>query len=169
MKDSSTPQDTSGCCADFHFAIIPPDVGVSRFQRFWSYSGIVLSISGTYPSRQLGYSVPGHVSNVHLPHFSIWTELHRPQAHVVELAPPTGGAKAPNPKGTAPSQAPPPRVLHSVPEGSPADGGISVSKLVEKDVAAQFSKGKCVFPYGDATFMEAKLLWKRLQAEDGGG
>ncbi|KAE8986412.1 hypothetical protein PR001_g22611, partial [Phytophthora rubi] len=33
---------------------------------------------------------------------------------------------------------------------------ISVAKLAEKDVVAQFSKDKCVFRYGDATAMEAK-------------
>ncbi|KAE9160380.1 hypothetical protein PF004_g31205 [Phytophthora fragariae] len=33
---------------------------------------------------------------------------------------------------------------------------ISVAKLAEKDVVAQFSKDKCVFRYGDATVMEAK-------------
>ncbi|KAE8981481.1 hypothetical protein PR001_g23989 [Phytophthora rubi] len=33
---------------------------------------------------------------------------------------------------------------------------ISVAKLAEKDVVAQFSKDKCVFRYGDATSMEAK-------------
>ncbi|KAE9337171.1 hypothetical protein PR003_g12139 [Phytophthora rubi] len=32
---------------------------------------------------------------------------------------------------------------------------ISVAKLAEKDVVAQFSKYKCVFRYGDATVMEA--------------
>ncbi|KAG2816478.1 hypothetical protein PC129_g14861 [Phytophthora cactorum] len=34
---------------------------------------------------------------------------------------------------------------------------ISVSKLAEKDVVAQISKGECVFRYGDATVIEAKL------------
>ncbi|KAE8907075.1 hypothetical protein PF005_g12964 [Phytophthora fragariae] len=33
---------------------------------------------------------------------------------------------------------------------------ISVAKLAEKDVVAQFSKDMCVFRYGDATVMEAK-------------
>nr|KAE8920242.1 hypothetical protein PF009_g29460 [Phytophthora fragariae] len=33
---------------------------------------------------------------------------------------------------------------------------ISVAKLVEKDVVAQFSKDKCVFRYGDANVLEAK-------------
>ncbi|KAE9166343.1 hypothetical protein PF005_g29233 [Phytophthora fragariae] len=33
---------------------------------------------------------------------------------------------------------------------------ISVAKLAEKDVVAQFSKFKCVFRYGDATVMETK-------------
>ncbi|KAE9224632.1 hypothetical protein PF002_g14635 [Phytophthora fragariae] len=33
---------------------------------------------------------------------------------------------------------------------------ISVAKLAEKDVVAQFSKDKCVFRYGDATVIEAK-------------
>ncbi|KAE8912600.1 hypothetical protein PF010_g30089 [Phytophthora fragariae] len=33
---------------------------------------------------------------------------------------------------------------------------ISVAKLAEKDVVAQFSMAKCVFRYGDATVMEAK-------------
>ncbi|GMF30479.1 unnamed protein product [Phytophthora lilii] len=33
---------------------------------------------------------------------------------------------------------------------------ISVSKLAEKDVIAQFGKDKCVFHYGDAKVMEAK-------------
>ncbi|KAE9281835.1 hypothetical protein PR003_g27566 [Phytophthora rubi] len=33
---------------------------------------------------------------------------------------------------------------------------ISVAKLAEKDVVAQFSKDKCVFRYGDATVMETK-------------
>ncbi|GMF18160.1 unnamed protein product [Phytophthora fragariaefolia] len=33
---------------------------------------------------------------------------------------------------------------------------ISVAKLAEKDVVAQFSKDTCVFRYGDATVMEAK-------------
>ncbi|KAE9326979.1 hypothetical protein PF008_g16510 [Phytophthora fragariae] len=33
---------------------------------------------------------------------------------------------------------------------------ISVAKLAEKDVFAQFSKDKCVFRYGDATVMEDK-------------
>ncbi|GMF44035.1 unnamed protein product [Phytophthora fragariaefolia] len=33
---------------------------------------------------------------------------------------------------------------------------ISVAKLAEMDVVAQFSKDKCVFRYGDATAMEAK-------------
>ncbi|KAE9241070.1 hypothetical protein PF004_g7234 [Phytophthora fragariae] len=33
---------------------------------------------------------------------------------------------------------------------------ISVAKLAENDVVAQFSKDKCVFRYGDATVMEAK-------------
>ncbi|KAE9006901.1 hypothetical protein PR001_g17096, partial [Phytophthora rubi] len=33
---------------------------------------------------------------------------------------------------------------------------ISVAKLVEKDVVAQFSKDKCVIRYGDATVMETK-------------
>ncbi|KAG2802070.1 hypothetical protein PC110_g13926 [Phytophthora cactorum] len=33
---------------------------------------------------------------------------------------------------------------------------ISMSKLAEKDVVAQFSKDKCVFRYGDATAMETK-------------
>ncbi|RAW22074.1 hypothetical protein PC110_g21488 [Phytophthora cactorum] len=32
---------------------------------------------------------------------------------------------------------------------------ISVSKMAEKDVVAQFSKAKCVFRYGDATVMKA--------------
>ncbi|GMF42867.1 unnamed protein product [Phytophthora fragariaefolia] len=33
---------------------------------------------------------------------------------------------------------------------------ISVAKLAEKDIVAQFCKDKCVFRYGDATVMEAK-------------
>ncbi|KAE9049504.1 hypothetical protein PF005_g33607 [Phytophthora fragariae] len=33
---------------------------------------------------------------------------------------------------------------------------ISVVKLAEKDVVAQFSKDECIFRYGDATVMEAE-------------